>query len=39
MTDRARHKETKHGSSYTGDRAQALDDFNVVLREVFGPRT
>jgi flavorubredoxin len=27
-----------HGSSFTGDCARALDDFNVVLREVFGPR-
>jgi flavorubredoxin len=25
-----------HGSSFTGDCAQALDDLNVVLREVFG---
>jgi flavorubredoxin len=28
-----------HGSSYTGDCARALDDLDVVLREVFGPRT
>jgi flavorubredoxin len=28
-----------HGSSFTGDCARALDDFNMVLREVFGPRT
>jgi len=28
-----------HGSSFTGDCAQALDDLNVMLREVFGPRT
>lgn len=28
-----------HGSSFTGDCAQALGDYNVVLREVFGPRT
>ena len=27
-----------HGSSFTGDCARALDDLNVVLREVFGPR-
>ena len=27
-----------HGSSFTGDCSQALDDLNVVLREVFGPR-
>ncbi len=27
-----------HGSSFTGNCAQALDDFNVVLREVFGPQ-
>ncbi|HTZ48690.1 MAG TPA: MBL fold metallo-hydrolase [Verrucomicrobiae bacterium] len=27
-----------YGSSFTGDCAQALDDLNVVLREVFGPR-
>jgi len=26
-----------HGSSYTGDCAQALDDLNVILRDVFGP--
>jgi flavorubredoxin len=26
-----------HGSSFTGDCARALDDLNVVLREVFGP--
>ena len=25
-----------HGSSFIGDCARALDDFNVVLREVFG---
>ena len=25
-----------HGSSFTGDCVQALDDFNVVLRDVFG---
>ena len=25
-----------HGSSFTGDCAQALDDLNVVFREVFG---
>ena len=25
-----------HGSSFTGDCAQALDDLNVMLREVFG---
>ena len=25
------------GSSCTGDCARALDDLNVVLREVFGP--
>lgn len=25
-----------HGSSFTGNCAQALDDFNAVLREVFG---
>ena len=25
-----------HGSSFTGDCARALDDLNVVLREVFG---
>ena len=28
-----------HGSSFTGDCARALDDFNAVLREVFGPKT
>lgn len=28
-----------HGSSFTGDCARALDDLNVVLREVFGPQT
>ncbi len=27
-----------HGSSFTGDCAQALGDFDEVLREVFGPR-
>jgi flavorubredoxin len=27
-----------HGSSFTGDCARALDDLNVALREVFGPR-
>jgi hypothetical protein len=27
-----------HGSSFTGDCARALDDLNVVLRDVFGPR-
>ena len=27
-----------HGSSFTGDCAQALDDLNVMLREVFGPQ-
>jgi flavorubredoxin len=27
-----------HGSSFTGDCARALDDLNVVLRKVFGPR-
>ena len=27
-----------HGSSFTGDCARALDDFNVALRDVFGPR-
>ena len=26
-----------HGSSFTGDCARALADFNVVLRDVFGP--
>jgi hypothetical protein len=25
-----------HGSSFTGDRARALDDLNVAFREVFG---
>ena len=25
-----------HGSSFTGDCAQALDDLNTVFREVFG---
>ncbi len=25
-----------HGSSFTGDCARALDDLNVMLREVFG---
>jgi hypothetical protein len=25
-----------HGSSFTGDCASALDDLNVVLREIFG---
>src|SRR6516162_3059878 len=28
-----------HGSSFTGDCARALDDFNSVLREVFGRQT
>jgi flavorubredoxin len=27
-----------HGSSFTGDCMHALDDFNVVLRDIFGPR-
>jgi hypothetical protein len=27
-----------HSSSLTGDCARALDDLNVVLREVFGPQ-
>jgi flavorubredoxin len=27
-----------HGSSFTGDCAQALNDLNVMLREVFGPQ-
>ena len=27
-----------HGSSFTGDCARALEDYNVVLREVFGPQ-
>jgi flavorubredoxin len=27
-----------HGSSFTGDCARALDDLDVALREVFGPR-
>ena len=27
-----------HGSSFTGDCVQALEDLNVMLREVFGPR-
>jgi len=27
-----------HGSSFTGDCAHALDDLNVMLCEVFGPR-
>src|ERR1700733_5688688 len=27
-----------HGSSFTGDCAQALDDLNVMFREVFGRR-
>ncbi len=27
-----------HGSSFTGDCAQALGDLNVMLHEVFGPR-
>jgi len=27
-----------HGSSFTGDCAQALDDLNVMLREIFGPK-
>ncbi|MGB8785667.1 MAG: hypothetical protein WCD02_21325, partial [Terriglobales bacterium] len=25
-----------HGSSFTGDCARALDDLNVMFREVFG---
>jgi hypothetical protein len=25
-----------HGSSFTGDGARALDDLNVMLREIFG---
>jgi flavorubredoxin len=28
-----------HGSSFTGDCARALDEFDAVLRDVFGPRT
>jgi flavorubredoxin len=28
-----------HGSSFTGDCAKALDDLNVVFRDVFGPRS
>jgi flavorubredoxin len=27
-----------HGSSFTGDCARALDDLDVALRELFGPR-
>jgi len=27
-----------HGSSFTGDCARALDDLNVVLREVYSPQ-
>ena len=27
-----------HGSAYTGDCARALDELDVVLRELFGPR-
>jgi flavorubredoxin len=27
-----------HGSSFTGDCVRALDDFDLVLREVFGPQ-
>jgi hypothetical protein len=27
-----------HGSSFTGDGAQALDELNVMLHEVFGTR-
>lgn len=27
-----------HGSSFTGDCAQAIDDLNVMLRDVFGQR-
>jgi hypothetical protein len=27
-----------HGSSFTGDCARALEDFNVALREVFGAK-
>ncbi len=27
-----------HGSSFTGHCVQALDYFDVVLREVFGPQ-
>jgi flavorubredoxin len=27
-----------HGSSFTGDCVRALDDFNGVLREIFGPQ-
>jgi flavorubredoxin len=27
-----------HGSSFTGDCVQALDDLNVMLREVFGEK-
>ncbi len=27
-----------HGSSFTGDCVQALDDMDVVLREIFGPQ-
>jgi hypothetical protein len=38
-----RHSKPKtlaimHGSSFTGDCAQALDDLNVMLHEVFGPQ-
>jgi hypothetical protein len=28
-----------HGSSFTGDCAQALDGLNVMLRDVFGQLT
>ena len=27
-----------HGSSFTGDCARALDDFDVALRDLFGPQ-
>jgi len=27
-----------HGSSFTGDCARALDELNVMFREVFGPQ-
>jgi len=27
-----------HGSSFTGNGAQALDDLNVALRDLFGPQ-
>jgi hypothetical protein len=27
-----------HGSSFTGDRARALGDLDLALRDLFGPQ-